>query len=456
MGSTIPSGLGPDASALVGWLGMVALDHGRTGAGTWLVAATRGTPPQKRRRRRSRQPDVAAELSPVSEGAVVAAEETGAQTLTAGEAAPERLVTEAEPVGSPAVPKLPKLSALEWREGAASEELLPLTQRLALLAARFPPPALPAAAALLLLLLAARRRGAKPGRPALAPADDASAASSEREGSLAAGMQAPVLKGSALAVRENGQWQERVLLLRVDNSLHIRGLSGGVADAVPLRGAAAAAASGEPLCFTLNTCTGSTLLLRCRSKAEAQSWVTVLNAAALAIGSPAPPSGRASAARMLPTPRHYSSDESEEGRDPEDDPLSPFPSGRPSRATLLNEHAWARMHTPRRPPPAVVRGGVIVGRPLLDVSMVPVRVTAALLILPFALVVHGLASATQALRSEVTGRRGLPAGLGEEREREQCSGDESNPEKRNLLDRFLCDAQEPREPPAALTCAETE
>jgi hypothetical protein len=88
--------------------------------------------------------------------------------------------------------------------------------------------------------------------------------------------------------------------------------------------------------------------------------------------------------------------------------------------------------------------------------MVPVRVTAALLILPFALVVHGLASATQALRSEVTGRRGLPAGLGEEREREQCSGDESNPEKRNLLDRFLCDAQEPREPPAALTCAETE
>ena len=64
-------------------------------------------------------------------------------------------------------------------------------------------------------------------------------------------MLAPVLKGSALSVRENGQWLERVLMLRADPTLQALSLSpgAGAPASIPLHGAIATIANDITIDF---------------------------------------------------------------------------------------------------------------------------------------------------------------------------------------------------------------
>ncbi len=293
MGSVMPSPPGVD-NALVGWLGMVALEHGHTGAGAWLAAAASGTPPlsrheRARRRRRARTPapaiTEALEQAEPAPAAPSGAEEASARSASDQEQpAPERL--------------LPRLSLAEWwmlapEPADAPRPSLPQLAQVAAEALRSAPtPAVAAVAGAFLLLLArgSRRRRASsahtpPAECAGAPEDQSPATRGEAPNadgdtgddgsSVADGMLAPVLKGSALAVRENGQWLERVLMLRADNTLQHRALTGGVSEAFSLRGAAAAPVAGEPLCFTLEG-DSACLLLRCRSKQEVRACTSCL------------------------------------------------------------------------------------------------------------------------------------------------------------------------------------
>ncbi len=169
-----------------------------------------------------------------------------------------------------------------------------------------------------------------------------------------------------------------------------------------------------------------------------------LNSASLALGAPMLTSlagGYArtpAAGRLVPAAAAgFSTDSSEDDGERDDPLLTPFPRGQP-RADSLRAEAWAQA----RATPPLVRGAVIVTRSLIAVAVAPVRVSAALVILPFALVIHGVAATGGALRCALFGgrRRRLPLErLHAASEEERRSGEASNPEKRNLMNRFLCD-----------------
>jgi hypothetical protein len=253
-------------------------------------------------------------------------------------------------------------------------------------------------------------------------------------------MLAPVLKGSALSVRENGQWLERVLMLRADHTLQARSLSpgAGAPASIPLHGAVASLVPGEPLCFTLDTADDCCLLLRCRTRHESESWVQVLNAASLALGAPILSSlvrTHGSHGHLVGAPAfEYGSSvgDSTESSSLEDGDglmmshLRYSPLHRGANGELRAQH--------QAPPPPMVRGMLVLARSVLTAVVAPVRISAALVILPFALVVHGAAATAGAI---VGGGR-QKASSGQPGWRDQGAEDaEAAPEKLALLQRFL-------------------
>ena len=259
-------------------------------------------------------------------------------------------------------------------------------------------------------------------------------------------MLAPVLKGSALSVRENGQWLERVLMLRADHTLQTRSLSpgAGAPASIPLHGAVASPVPGEPLCFTLDTADDCCLLLRCRTRHESDSWVQVLNAASLALGAPmlsslSRPHGSLGGGEthLVAAPAFgYGSDggdSSIEGSSLEDGDDADGLLASHMRYSPRHRSASGDLRARAPPPPPIVRGVLVLARSVLTAVVAPVRISAALVILPFALVVHGTASAVRSVvfgPSRDSSRQPAWRGQGAE-------DAEAAPEKQALLQRFL-------------------
>lgn len=472
---------GPDPRATLSWLSMLALEHGRSEAGAWLLGsgAAAATQPRRRRRRRTRSPVAAQDTraaEPEAQRPVVSAREVPHGDLPSGDAL--QPPAELEPL-------VPRLKASEWHPDgdssvaatlAAVNHVAAAVQRYALQTEHVVTTAALGGSALLLLLLRLTRRP-RPrdtGRADTQPGDEPVCSPPSGHGTAALnthqtqcapdadngtdvgdGMLAPVSKGSAVFVRDSGQWCERVLLLRADHSLHMRSLSpgAGAPEAVRLHGAVAASVHGEPLCFTLDTAdeaVGSQcLLLRCNTKQETDGWVAALNAASLALGAPlltslARPAlhhagsllGDNSRLLVPASGLEYSSDDGDSSTDG-----STMPDEGDAllmsrlRFTPRRDGGGTGSGNVSRQPPPVVRGMLVLSRSALSAVVAPIRVSAALVILPFALTIHGAAAAVGAVKGALTGssRRGHLAAL-----REQCAEDaEAAPEKQALLHRFL-------------------
>jgi hypothetical protein len=222
---------------------------------------------------------------------------------------------------------------------------------------------------------------------------------------------------------------------------------------------------GEPACVTLHPADAQApVVLRCASRQEADAWVDALNAASLALGAPlvshmggrSPHVGGRLGAPMMPpdvTPGRFSAASSS---------CDDRSSGKSSLllddmdARLIARMAYARApagrmsahrHGSGSEPPAAVRGALVLTRSVVSAAMAPLRVGAALVILPFALTIHGVAATAGAVQGLFTGggRRVVNDDGDEDSEdgddvprREQGDRDvEAQPEKQALLQRFL-------------------
>ncbi len=135
-------------------------------------------------------------------------------------------------------------------------------------------------------------------------------------------------------------------------------------------------------------------------------------------------------------PAVYSTDESD---DEADDPHAHL---RHARRASAVPRVWSNpnvaAHASRGGGGApVLRGALLASRALLSVAVAPVRVSAALVILPFALAVHGVAAVGGAARTVLLGSGRPPAVLDAAAEAERRTGAASNPAKAPLLDRYL-------------------
>ena len=467
MASVLPAG--PDPRATISWLSMLALEHGRAGTGAWLTGAAATGPAAKRRRRRSRAPVTADPPAAELDAAVEADSEPEAAERAAGTATTSEEVL-AHCRQDLHEPPVPRLQALEWRPVKPSTTRAAESARRAVRAAERLARAKPLEAAaiggsvllLLLLRLTRRRRGHSPDVRGEPPASggaqqavtphggvfnaDPTSRDDAPDADVGDGMLAPVLKGSALSVRENGQWLERVLMLRADHTLQARSLSpgAGAPASIPLHGAVASPVPGEPLCFTLDTADDCCLLLRCRTRHESDSWVQVLNAASLALGAPMLSSlvrTHGSHAHLVAAPAfgYCGSDgDSSEGSSLEED-------GEMADGLMMSHLRYSPLHRGasgelraqhQAPPPPIVRGVLVLARSVLTAVVAPVRISAALVILPFALVVHGAAATVGAVVGG--GRLRHRAGSRQPGWRDQGAEDaEAAPEKQTLLQRFL-------------------
>jgi hypothetical protein len=293
---------------------------------------------------------------------------------------------------------------------------------------------------------------------------------------------APVVRGSELELlSEERQWRYVVGLLRADGKLTLTRplrVPGGCAEVVPIAGAQCSLVRGQPRVFSLTCVEGRRRLLRAATRREAAAWARALTTAAAAGG------GLASALRPVhaadPFPQLPSlsgsdgsdgasssfvgsseveeeeeeeeeEDEDEDDDEDEEDALGELsPQGIPRRAHFgVTPVLRSPMRRRRRldslraevalssPPPPLVVGTLVVTRSLVAVGMAPLRLAAALAILPFALLASGAGAARQALGG---GGRRMPLPPPSLSEAERRS-DASNPERRALMDRFLGDAE---------------
>ena len=254
-------------------------------------------------------------------------------------------------------------------------------------------------------------------------------------------MRAPVLRGSALAVRRAGaaSWQDFLVLLRADKRLYLRDPTGGAAEELPLHGAVAAHVDGEPQCFSLQT-QAEACFVRCRNKGEAEGWVRAINDTALLLGAPLVAQmggGLAPPPPQLRTPMAAQASYSTSSDEEEEDGMMMGTSAPPGGAGgRMVPHGWATARSGARGGVPALRGVMLASRALLGVAVAPVRVSAALVILPFAMAAHGVAAIAGSARAALGGGGG-GAVLDPAAESERRTGDASNPGRAPLLDRYL-------------------
>ena len=254
-------------------------------------------------------------------------------------------------------------------------------------------------------------------------------------------MRAPVLRGSALAVRRAGSssWQDFLVLLRADKRLYLRDPTGGAAEELPLHGAVAAHVDGEPQCFSLQT-QAEACFVRCRNKGEAEGWVRAINDISLQLGAPLLAQmggGLAPPPPPLRTPMAAQASYSTSSDEEEEDGMMMGTSAPPGGASgRMVPHGWANARSGARGGVPALRGVMLASRALLGVAVAPVRVSAALVILPFAMAAHGVAAIAGSARAALGGGGG-GAVLDPAAESERRTGDASNPARAPLLDRYL-------------------